>query len=175
MLARRDGRFQALGHPLHPILTDFPIALWSLAFLWDVLALWRGGFWWEVSFWTLSLGLAAASGAALTGLLDARRIGPDDSAGRTVNRHMLLMGTATMIFVGNLLVRGGTGELSGMQAAAAVACTLIGNAAVIAGAWFGGELVFSHGVGVAEQPVRIAPRPEPDTIFERDLPGRERA
>jgi uncharacterized membrane protein len=175
MNARRAGRLQALGHPLHPILTDFPIALWSLALLWDALALWRGGFWWEVSFWTLSLGLAAAAGAASTGLLDARRIGPDDPAGRTVNRHMLLMGAATMIFVGNLLVRGGTGELAGMQAAVAAACTLLGNATVVAGAWFGGELVFHHGVGVAEQPERVAPHAGLITTFdERKAPRRER-
>jgi uncharacterized membrane protein len=154
-------RIQALGHPLHPILTDFPIALWSLVLFWDVLALWLGGPWWEVGFWTLLLGLAAAVGAALTGLLDARQIQPDGPAQRTVNLHMLLMGAAVTIVLTNVLVRGGVGDLSGFKAGAAVLCTLAGNAAVVAGAWFGGELVFHHGVGVSDQAVQ--PQAQPRT------------
>lgn len=168
MYQRHDRRIRVLGHPLHPILTDFPIALWGLTLVWDLAALWFGSPWWQVGFWTLLGGLAAAVGAALTGLLDARQIQADEPAQRTVNIHMLLMGAAVTIVVGNVLVRGGPGDLSGLQAGAAVLCTLVGNAAVIAGAWFGGELVFHHGVGVAERSAEPSSRPS------RSVPSRIR-
>jgi uncharacterized membrane protein len=159
MIDWRDGYIRVLGHPLHPILTDFPIALWSLALFWDVLALWRGDGWWQASFWTLVLGLVAALGAALTGLLDSRRIGSEEPAQRTLNLHMLLMGGAVTVVIGNVLVRGGDGDLSSLRAAAAVGCSLAANAAVIAGAWFGGELVFGHAVGVSEGAAPASTRP----------------
>jgi hypothetical protein len=135
----RDGYIRVLGHPLHPILTDFPIALWSLALFWDVLALWRGDGWWQAGFWTLVLGLVAALGAALTGLLDSRRIAHEESAQRTLNLHMLLMGTAVTIVVGNVLVRGGDGDLSGLRAAAAVGGGGAAPAPDVRGAGVGGE------------------------------------
>jgi uncharacterized membrane protein len=53
------------GHPIHPMLVEFPIAFFVATFVCD-LAFWRSGssFWAEVSFWLLGAGLVMAALAA---------------------------------------------------------------------------------------------------------------
>ncbi len=143
-----DGRIRFLGHPVHPMLTDIPIGLWSLTLLWDVVALWAGDFWWEVGFWTLVGGLAAAVPAAISGFVDSRALKAGSRAASTASTHLLLMGSTTTCFLATLIVRRGPDALSGGQAALAVGLTVVGVGLMGIGSWFGGELVFEHGSGV---------------------------
>lgn len=145
----RKASSAALKHGLHPPLTDFPLALWTLLVFSDLAALWFGAPWWRVGFWLLAGSLLAALAAAGTGLIESRRVPDHGNAQRTLNAHMLLMGTALTIFIGNAVVRGGPAELSGNTAIGAFALTLLGNGIALSGAWFGGELVFGYRVGVA--------------------------
>jgi len=63
-------RARFAGHPLHPALVHFPIALWMAAVLWDLVGWWQSSdpLWWQMSYWCLALGLAAALPAIATGL-----------------------------------------------------------------------------------------------------------
>ena len=52
------------GHPVHPMLIPFPIALWVFSLVADVIFLWRGNPVWReyIAFYTL---LAGTIGAAV--------------------------------------------------------------------------------------------------------------
>ena len=56
------------GHPIHPMLIPFPIALWAFSLIADVIYLWRGNPVWRdyIAFYTL---LGGIIGAALAGRL----------------------------------------------------------------------------------------------------------
>src|SRR5207247_10754953 len=65
----RGARFA--GHPLHPAVVHFPVALWSVSLVWDALAAWTGAAtWWHAGFWCLVAGLVMALPAAATGLME---------------------------------------------------------------------------------------------------------
>jgi uncharacterized membrane protein len=61
---------------------------------------------------------------------------------------MLVMLTAVTCFGLDLLIRGGSSVPRGGVLVAALALDVGGAAIVGVGAWYGGELVFGHGVGV---------------------------
>src|SRR5437764_3977340 len=59
------------GHPIHPMLIPFPIALFIAAFVCDLI-FWgtRNGNWSDAALWLLGAGLIMAALAAVTGLID---------------------------------------------------------------------------------------------------------
>ena len=139
---------RVFGHPLHAVLSDLPAALLGTSLLWDVVGLWRGEqVWWAISFWNVALGLAAAGAAACAGAVDYASIPQDDPALATANRHMLLMLCAVSPYVLSLVVRGGAAAPHGASLAAVFALEGLGVLLLAAGGWYGGHLVFHHGVG----------------------------
>jgi uncharacterized membrane protein len=144
---RSTARF--MGHPIHPMLVPIPIALFIFALLTDLAFLkWSDPFWARASFWLLAGGLAGAVLAALAGLTDflgeprIRRLG-------AAWMHMLANVTAVVIELVNLYVRIGNHQ----GAIASPGVYLSGAAFLLLGfaGWQGGELVFKHRVGVADQ------------------------
>lgn len=64
-----------VGHPIHPILVQFPIAFLVGALLTDAVFWFTGDvFWAKASFWLIVGGLVGGLVAALTGILDFLRI-----------------------------------------------------------------------------------------------------
>lgn len=144
-----NRRMRFRDHPIHPAITDFPIALLPLALLWDAIALWQNGdFWWKAAFWTLVAGLAAALPTATTGFLDYVTLDRSSRAFRTATSHMLVMLTAVSLFAGSAVAQGGPSEVSGGQAALVVSLAILGVLLLGVGGWLGGELVYREGVGV---------------------------
>src|SRR5207253_8617790 len=83
---------RVLGHPLHAILSDFPLVLLGTSLLWDVIGLWRGeAVWWAISFWSITLGLVMAMLTAFAGAADYASIPQESSALGAAFRHMLIM------------------------------------------------------------------------------------
>lgn len=139
---------RVFGHPLHAVLSDFPLALLGTSLLWDAVGLWRGeAVWWAISFWTIAAGLAAALLAALAGAVDYAAIRQDSPALGTATRHMLLMLTAVTPYLASLLVRGGARAPTGRSLFAVLGLELLGVALLAIGGWYGGHLVFHYGIG----------------------------
>jgi uncharacterized membrane protein len=93
--------FRLLGHPVHALLSDFPLALLGTSLIWDVIGIVRGEtIWWAISFCDMALGVAAGVTAATAGAADYAAIGRDDPALSTATRHMtlLLMGSAVTLY-----------------------------------------------------------------------------
>jgi uncharacterized membrane protein len=141
------------GHPLHPALVHFPIALWSATWVWDVLGASTGAAgWWQTGYWCLVAGVVMALPAAVTGLMELLALEERHPAMGTATRHMLIMGCAFAAYLGALLVRGGPLAPEGWRLPAALGLSTLGLALLAVGGWFGGRLVYWYGVGRAKPP-----------------------
>jgi len=130
------------------MLSDFPVALLGTAPLWDALGLLRGEpIWWALSFWGIALGLATAALAAVAGLVDYAAIPESDPAVGPATRHLLAMSGAVGLYLMSLVLRGGPGGPTDPTLIAILALESLGLVLLFAGGWYGGELVFRHGIG----------------------------
>jgi uncharacterized membrane protein len=140
-------RVRIAGHPLHPALAHFPVGLWLAAVLWDLVA-WglQDPLWRQLSYWCLALGLAAALPAIATGLVEFLALPPDHPAIGTATAHMMVMATATALFGASWVLRAQAGAAAA-PGAGALGLSFVGAAALLAGGWLGGTLVYCHGIG----------------------------
>jgi len=131
-------------HPLHPILIPLPIGLWVFSLVADLvfLACWGGATWKAVAWYTMGGGIVGAVLAAVPGLIDFFSI-TDRRAGRVALLHMICNGTALLLFVVSFVMR-----FRDPLGALPVVVAALGVATLGIGGWFGGELVFVHGMGV---------------------------
>jgi uncharacterized membrane protein len=140
------------GHPLHAILSDFPLVLFLAWVALDGGALIVGSAWfWDVGHWALVAGVIAAGLAAVAGLLDYLGL-PETKPGAvpTATVHLLLMLTVTVLAVVSLLFRGAQPPGGGAPLALHVGALVLVAAGLGVGGWFGGHLVFHHRVGVED-------------------------
>jgi len=147
-LTSSTGRgLRVLGHPAHPILTAFPIALWSSSFLWDLTAILRPELVWsQLAFWSLVLGLLVFLPVAATGFVDFLTLPDNSPAAQVATRHMMAGTCTATCFLLSLILRKFQ-ESEGIPWLSLGASGLGLLLLAITG-WHGGELVFKHGVGV---------------------------
>jgi uncharacterized membrane protein len=149
------------GHSAHPPLTDFPIALLAISLVWDIVALASGNdIWWQFAFWSQIAGLIAVVPTALTGFIEYIVLPDGHPASGTATRHMLVMITATLPYIGSVVVRGGTEAPEGGTLILAVALNVVGLALLLLGGWLGGELVSRHGLGTSAEETTAVSRVE---------------
>ena len=144
------ARVTVLGHPLHAILTDFPIACFMLAFLWNLIAVISNAQpWYAMTFWAMLTGLILVVPTALVGLLDYTKVLERHHPGRgTATFHLVANVVATIFFLLSLIFRGGPGPLVGATKVATLLLALIGVVILSVGGFLGGRLVYHHGIGV---------------------------
>jgi uncharacterized membrane protein len=142
-------RLRLAGHPLHPLLVHFPIALWTIAAFAEIGGWARGGdTWWAVSSGAQALGVLVAVAAMATGASDFASLARAHPAADTAVWHMLAMGTAWLLFVASVALRGW--PASGPPPVAASVAAFAGFASMVGGGWLGGQLVYRFGVGVRD-------------------------
>jgi len=122
-----------LGHPVHPALTDVPVGAMTVAALLDVAGQERAA---DVA---VATGVAAMTASAVTGAADAVDTYGHEQVYATV--HATLMASSLVAYTGSLVLRLGPRALRPL----AVATSMAGYAALTAGAYVGGELVFKQG------------------------------
>src|SRR5579872_339659 len=130
-----------LGHSLHPVITDVPVGAWTVMVVLDIIA-WITG---KTSLRpggdiALAVGLAAAVGAAVTGLTDWKDTYGDE---RKVGLlHGLIMLTSVVVLAVSLVLHlTGPWEIG-------VILGFIGYAVMGAGAYLGGDVVYDLGYGI---------------------------
>src|SRR5688500_6255703 len=145
------ARVTVLGHPLHAILSDFPIACFMLAFLWNLVAVLANRQpWYAMTFWAMLTGLILVVPTALVGMLDYTKVLERRHPGRgTATLHLVANVTATFFFLLSLVFRGGPGLLVGATKGWTFILALIGVAILSVGGFLGGRLVYHHGIGVS--------------------------
>ena len=141
------------GHPIHPMLIPFPIALWAFSFIADVIYLWRGNPLWRdwIAFYTLLGGIIGAALAAVFGIIDWLAI-EDRVVKKVADWHARLNVIALLIFAASFYLRttGGSRMLGGSYTIP-IGLSLLGVILITISGYLGGELVFKHGVAVNPQ------------------------
>jgi uncharacterized membrane protein len=145
---KQRGRLRIFGHPVHPVVTHFPMALLPVSLLGDLLGVWTEvSFWWSFSFYSLSIGLIMSIPTLLSGLIDFLAIPQKGYAERVAMRHMTIMISAIMMYTGSFFIRLGVEIPSGWWSISSVSLSLLGLIFLLVGGWFGGQLVYRYGVG----------------------------
>lgn len=134
-----------MRHPLHPTLVHFPVACWSLAVCADFASLYFGRAAWQWTPALLVVGCVTALAAMLAGLLEIVHL-TEGAALRDTHVHMIAMILALVLFGARLLL-GPYGLEPIAPGALALALDAGGFIALVVGGWFGGRLVYGHGVG----------------------------
>jgi uncharacterized membrane protein len=140
------------GHPVHPALVHFPVALWSISLLWDGVGLILGDpLWWAMSYWSLALGVGFALPAMAAGYWDYFTIEVTAPAHPTALRHAVVMGGAASLFLVSLIARGDAQPPEGAPLIVSLVSSVVGVALLAWGGWLGGTLVYRFGVGRDDQ------------------------
>ena len=134
---------QIAGHPVHPMLVQFPIVCFILTFIFDIFYKRGDTGVAPYSNWTLGIGLAMAALAAVAGLTDF--LGDKRIQGSDAVKHMLANVTAVVLEVVNLVLR-----LKNPDSIASTGVYISGIVVLILlySGWLGGRLVYIHGIGV---------------------------
>ena len=142
-----ETRIKFLGHPIHPMLIVFPLGLFSIAVLSDVIYLATSNQDFAlVAYWNITLGIILGLLAAVFGLIDWLAI-PKGTRAKDVG---LWHGIGNVVIVGLMIVSWllrmsnpvyGSDTLPFLVA-------LLGVAMALVTAWLGGEMVYRHGVAV---------------------------
>ncbi len=142
------------GHPIHPMLIPFPIALFIFSFVADLIYLWRGNPIWRdyVAFYTMLGGIVGAAAAAVPGLIDWATL-TDRAAVRVANWHARINVITLVIFVANFYLRTASGA-SWVPSLPMLPfyLSIAGVIGLSIAGWLGGQLVFAHGVAVDTKP-----------------------
>lgn len=147
------SKIKILGHPIHPVLVAYPIALYTATLVaYIVYAANKDPFFFKAAVAANIAGIVMAALAALPGFIDwAVGIPGGTPAKRHGLTHMLLNVTALVLFVVNALVHTGdwknpSGETSG------IILSLLGVLCTVAAGFFGWTLIQTDHVGVELSP-----------------------
>lgn len=149
------------GHPIHPMIIPFPIALWVFSLVADVVYLWRGNPVWKdwIAFYALLAGTIMAAVAAVPGLIDWLSL-KEPKIVKIANWHARLNVIALLVFAGSLYLRTNSGaQLTGDSHTIPLLLSVFGVLLISISGWLGGELVFKHGVAVAKEPATTVDGP----------------
>jgi uncharacterized membrane protein len=141
-----ESRVKLLGHPIHPMLIPFPLALFSTAAIFDAIYLASGNpDWARASFLIIPVGLGFGALAAIFGLIDFFAIPRNTRAKRIATMHGMGNVAMMLLFLVSFYTR-----LISPEAPALIASALafVGAGLGLITGWLGGELMDRLGVGV---------------------------
>ncbi|MCZ7440188.1 DUF2231 domain-containing protein [Micromonospora sp. WMMC241] len=142
-----ESRLKVLGHPVHPMLVMFPVALLVTAVIFDVVDTVGGpDFLGEVAYWNITVGLIGGLLAAVAGAFDLLALPTGTRAKRVGLLHAAANIAVILLFAAVWVVR--LNADSRAAGGALIAIEVVAVAILGISAWLGGELVDRLGVGV---------------------------
>lgn len=142
------------GKPIHPPLTDFPIAAYVFAAVFDIVATigrndgWAKGFF-RAGTYVFIGGAVVSVLAALTGFWDwLRSTEKGTQARRTANVHAWSMITVTVLALVDIALRLNVYDTRSSPTVVILVLSIVVAALVSFGAMFGGTLVYDYGFNV---------------------------
>ena len=141
------------GHPVHPMIIPFPLALWTTSVVTDLLFYGtRHPTLPTISKFLLAAGCIGAVAAAIPGIIDWLAIKHPETK-KVANWHARLNIIALLIFATSLCLRmkgcGAAWVNYGLKIPFLI--SLVGVVLIAISGWLGGKLAFEHGVGVKPQ------------------------
>jgi uncharacterized membrane protein len=156
------SKVKIAGHPVHPMLVGFPVALYAAALVcFAARELGAGPFWFRTALYANVAGVVMAAVAAVPGLIDwLFGIPAGTPAKRTGLAHMLLNVAALLVFGINAYVQWGQRLALQPDARMPLALCALGMVLTLAAGFLGWKLVQTHHVGVDLTPEqeRLEPR-----------------
>lgn len=144
-----------IGHPLHPQMIVAPAGLLPFSLVLDLLYVRTGNrSYADAAYYAMIGGLAGGIAAGAAGAADYFTIPPDSQAKSVGRFHGLLnVGLLGLTGLNLMLRRSKKRSPRGLP----VLLSLIGNAGLFVSAWYGGRLVYEHGMRVkaAEGPSHV--------------------
>lgn len=136
------------GHPVHPMIIPFPLALWTTSFVVDVLFYFlRHPTLLIISKFMIGAGCLGAVAAAIPGIIDWLAI-ENGEVKKAANWHARLNIAALVVFAISFFLRlGSYSEIVGRKLTIPFLLSLVGMILISISGWLGGELVFRYGVG----------------------------
>ncbi len=144
-------------HPIHPMLTVFPLGLWIFSFVCDIVfrAGWGGLAWNDIAYYTMAGGIAGALLAAVPGFIDFLSIPASQQPLKKIGwAHMLLNLGVVVLFAIDLWWR--TGVAPGSTGPFIL--SLVGVLGLLVSGWLGGAMVYEHAMAVEAQATQSVPR-----------------
>ena len=135
---------QIRGHPIHPMLVQFPIVCFIGVLVTDIVFISNHNAGWATaSRYLLVIGLVMAALAALAGITDF--VGDKGVQGSDAIKHAIANVTAVILELINLILRlHSNSPIRGIGIVLSAVVVLI----LLYSGWKGGDLVFRHGIGV---------------------------
>jgi uncharacterized membrane protein len=135
-----------LGHPVHPVLVHFPIALLLSATIADLA--WVAGLTTNTQIAAVMMagGLAGGLLAMGAGMVDFARL--DEAVVPHALRHMTVVGLAWLGYGIALYLRRDSLSANGVVGTPALVLSIVSALVLALGGWLGGRLVYTFGAGV---------------------------
>ena len=148
-----ESRARIGGHPIHPMLVPFPLALWTTSFVADLIFYFqRNSSFLFVAKFLLLAGIVGALGAALAGFIDWMAI-KDREAKKVANWHARLNIVALILFSLSFFFRlGRYGGMVGHHLTIPFFLSLAGVILISISGYLGGELAYRYGIGLSLKP-----------------------
>jgi uncharacterized membrane protein/nitrite reductase/ring-hydroxylating ferredoxin subunit len=141
------SRAQIASHPIHPMLVAFPIALFVISFIFDLLSrITSNATLAAASWYCVIAGLAGGAAAAVPGVIDLfGAVPPTSSARQRGYLHGGLNVLAMALFIAVAAYRG---SAAAMPDAVSLALSALGVIMLAISGWLGGTLVYRNQIGV---------------------------
>jgi uncharacterized membrane protein len=143
-----ESKVKSMGHPVHPMLVNFPLGLLITSTVFDIIHWITGnGYWSELAFWMVAAGVITGLLAAIAGTIDWLAI-PSSTRAKSVGlwhgagNYLILT-----LFLASWLMRLST---PGNPSIGAYVLSFLGAALLGITGWLGGELTLRLGIGVDE-------------------------
>ncbi len=138
----------------HPLVVHFTVALFSVSVLCDVLGwLLKKEALRTVGWWNLLFGFFGTLVTVATGLLAERSVGHNDAAHAVMQTHktfgLIVLGLMAALFLWRAFHRG---QIPQKLLAVYLLIAIAGVGVMTVGAYYGGELVYTHGMAVRAMP-----------------------
>lgn len=141
------SRMSIAGHPVHPMLIHFPVAMLMALVGADVLYLVTADpFWWRAALWLAGVGAAGGWAASLVGLVDwllVARIRRLITGACHAIAAVMMLSVASFNWI--IRLNPATPHEMGVH----LFLSLLTAALIMLAGWLGGRLVYEHAVGVA--------------------------
>lgn len=133
------------GHPIHAILTVFPLGLLTTSVIFDIIGLLSDSPTFHlVAFYMLAAGVIGGLLAVLFGAMDWLAI-PSRTTAKQVG---LVHGAINVVGVAVFIIAGFVRQQMDAPENLALVLSVAGLVLLTFGGWLGGELVFHYGIGV---------------------------
>lgn len=144
-----ETKIKLAGHPVHPMLTAFPIAFYTATLAcFIVYSCTKNVFWFQVALVANIAGVGSALVAAVPGLIDWLYLPNNSEAKTTGSLHLLLNSTALFLFGTNAFMQYPKWNVATSDSTWAIILSACGMVCTIAAGYQGWKMVQTHHVGI---------------------------